>query len=807
MFRSIILYREQPNLRPARIFRPFSVWILPLLIFLVGCKEAAAPPESKSSDDPRPTTIEQPAAPDSGPYAITPGDRFLWSSYMMCYPVTRDYTGHSFDRPLVRVTDGRMARLVDLRKAAEAGIDALMPCLFMQSETDWHVFGQMVELIEKHDLPLGLSPMFDGFHFPGLTEDDIFERIRDWFARFADAECVVKVDGKPVIFTFEAGRIEPEVWERLLGRLREAGHEGFWVCEGGGAISQNDPPQFDFRAPWFEAFDAGFTFFTNPDAPEPAIRNSREYAERHGGEGKPWVGTLLCGYWRPENSNYTSPRGTEYYRKTWEGALRSGNTWIQQATWNDFSENHNIMPSAMKSTTFTELTRHMMRAWKGLPNDLAEPRLFLGRIHEVQVGEEMLIELLALLPEGVNSAEFRLRLEDATGRVVHQFPARVVEADGLAAEHFEFPVKTIPEGRILIPRAELRVAGSESVALTGEPTVVSPAGFHPERSYSWIYSPAHRQVSGIDIAFSVDGGDAVLSAAQAQGLAKLRVDSTVPLADIELLHNGKPVHALRKESPARFPLRSIEAEASLPSTRRGHAEPGSYQVRATTTDGRTAWSRPVFLELDAAPDAPTGHWTFEGVEDEVVFDEGPFQRDASLGGRTRYPEQRPAIVDDGSGGHCALLDGQDDWIAMGRAVLPTDRFVVECRIAPESHGFGDAPAVILSSGKGALRLDLLPDGRLRAGREAGGQWHWAVSPGSVPLGEWTPVTVDFDGESLTLQVADQTPVSVKAPGMGAIGLFGIGYRYDSEFKRTAFYHGRIDDVRVTAQTPVPAQNP
>jgi hypothetical protein len=792
MFR-IELY---PNIRIAVLCRAVSFWVLPVLVLLVGCGEQSAPGESAGG----PESATGPAMPlDSANFSITPGDRFLWSSYMMSYPVTRDFTGHSYDRPLARVGNPRMARMVDLREAADAGIDALMPCLFMQSETDFHVFGRMVELIEKHDLPIGLSPMFDGFHFPGLTEDDIFEKIRDWFERFAGAECVVKVEGRPVIFTFEAGRLEPEVWERLFGRLRAAGHEGFWVCEGGGAISQNEPPHFDFRAPWFGAFDAGFTFFTNPEAPEPAIRNSREYAERHGADGKPWVGTLLCGYWRPEIANYTSPRGTEYYRKTGEGALRSGSNWIQQATWNDFSENHNIMPGAMKSTTFTELTRYLARDWKDLPNDLEEPRFFLARMHEVQVGEEVLFELLALLPEGVGSAEFRLRIEDASGRVIHQFPARKVEADGLAAEHFEFPVESIPADRMLIPRAELHVTGYEPVTLDGEPTVVSPAGFHPERSFAWIYSPAHRQIANVAIAFSVDQGDPVLLAEQAGGRVKLRVDSPVPLADIEVLHNGMPVHSLRKESPARFPLLSVEEEASLPLTRRGHPKPGFYQVRATTTDQRTAWSHPVFLDLDADAGAPTGHWTFEEVEDEVVFDAGPFQRDARLGGRTRYPEQRPEIVGDGSGGHCALFDGKDDWISMDRPVLPTDRFTVECRIAPESHGYEEAPAVILSSEKGAFRLDLLPDGRLRAGRKVDGEWRWAVSPQAVPLRAWTPVAVHFDGATLTLRVSNQTPVSVEAPGKGAIGRFAIGYRYNSEFKRTDFYHGRIDDVRVTVR--------
>jgi hypothetical protein len=729
-------------------------------------------------------------------------ERLLFSSYMMCYPIGRPYVGHSYDRPLDRPEAGRHNRLIDLQHAVGAGIDALIPCLFMQSDADFRAFDVMADLIEQHNLPIRLAPMFDGFHFPGITEDKIFSRISGWFERHAARPCIVKRNGKPVLFTFEAGRRSPEEWRNIFDRLDAAGCDGFWICEGGGAISQQIPPRFDLRAPWFRLFDAGFTFFTNPKVPEPAIRNSRLYEERYGDEGKFWVGTALWGYWRPEIAAYTSPRGTAQYRDTWAAARAAGNRWIQQATWNDFSENHHIMPSAMKGTTFTELTRFLARDWKGLPNDLAEPRLFLSRMHEVQVGERLLFETLGLFPDGVERATFELALRDAEGELVHAFEPRVHDVAGLAAPLFRYALTNMPPGRMLVPTATLTAEGFEPVEVTGEPTVVSPNRFHPERSRAWIYTPAHRTLADAACEFFIDGvpPGGTVADGETPGTASFRVASPVPLIDVEVLRDGMPVVAMRRAEDGAFPAADIARSADLPRDRNDRLARGFYQLRATAQGHRTIWSDPVFVEGGGETGGPVAFWDFEDAEDHWIRDASGWDRDAMLGGRTRYPEQRPALEQSADGGTFAFFDGTNDWILMKGPVLPQASFTVECSIRPavlgalDSEGGGEA--VILSSENGTIQLELEPDGTLRLGRKSRGDWAWATGDRAVVPDEWTHLAAVFDGRTLTLYIDGEPAGETSAPGAGPLDRFGVGYRYNDERKREAFYRGGIDDLRI-----------
>ena len=365
--------------------------------------------------------------------SITADDRVAWSCYMICFGVGRDYTGLSYDRPLDRpADDGTNARLVDLQNAVEAGFDALSIDLFILDKYALPVFQQLVDLVKTHDLPIGLSPFFDGFGNPALTEDRVVEKVTAWFERFASEPCVVRTGGKPVIFTFSPPSLSADAWQRIFARLRDAGCQGHWILDGGGPLCLGEQPSFKAVAPWLELFDGAYTFAPG-EVPDRPVLNARLYGEVYGARGRRWTGSTKIGYWRPEIAVYTSPEGTALYRRSWDAIAQAGIPWVQQATWNDFSENHALMPSVNAGTTFAELNRFLVRRWKEAPSEIEDPRFFLGRMREVQMGEEAVYELLALLPEDVALATFELELIDGIGALHHRCEPRTLSTNGLAA--------------------------------------------------------------------------------------------------------------------------------------------------------------------------------------------------------------------------------------------------------------------------------------------------------------------------------------------------------------------------------------
>jgi hypothetical protein len=728
-------------------------------------------------------------------------EKFLWSSYMICFPINGNFRPYK-DRPLDRPSVGSNPQRVDLENGVAAGVDAFSVDLFIADKNALPAFGQMVKLVNENHLPIQFSPMFDGLGFPGVGVSDIVAKVQQWFEKFAKEPCVVRFEGKPVIFTFAAYSVPPQQWREIFDRLRAAGYEGYWVAEMTRKLGH---PSTDLPAAraWLDLLQAGNIFH---------IYDSEKYRETvsiyHKAYPSPphqWVGDTNIGYWRPEVAVYSSQKGTGQFCETWQLANECGTNWVQQSTWNDFSENHHIMPSENYSTTFAELNCFLAAQWKGRPEALDAPRLYLSQQQEVLTGEEAEFELLALLRPRDLPATLALQVTDGEGRIVKAFePVQVAQA-GMQVAEFKLPVPSQPSGRLLFPEGRLLdSAGKPALTVRGPYTIVSPGGYRPERNYSWLHTPAHRQISGVKCEIMLDGQSAgSMAQAQAKGAVSFQVSSPVELADVEILHDGVQLLSLRRDLKESRLISPVTWHGQLQLNRRGRLDWGAYAVRAVTADGRIATSLPIFVERPPEADVTLGLWTFDSDTNADVLDGSPWLHDGWLGGRTRWEVWRPKRVLDAWGGKCLKFDGVDDRVLLEGPIVPPNAYTVECWVRPEPVASGGSKGqIIFATASAAVVMGVDSKGALFLSRKSGDKWCQVRNDKPVTLNQWQHVAATYDGATLGLYQNGRLVGEKAAPGGGKCGQVSIGYNSVTE---GSFYCGEMDELRLSGRALRPEE--
>lgn len=719
---------------------------------------------------------------------ISPNDKFFWSCYMICWGINRDFSGFK-DRPLDRPQEGVDPRLVDLRNARDAGIDALSVDIFVTDRHALPTFGKLAALIQSNGLPIQLSPFIDGFQTPGVTTEDILAFLEHWFERYGSLDCVVRTGGRPVIFTFNANRVRPEAWRTILAGLKARGYEGYWVGEMGRLLSLGAAPDFEGAKPWLDIFDAG-NMFTGRD-PDRIRENARRHRELYPIGQKPWVGSVSSGYWRPEISVYSSQEGTRTFRDAWRAVMDSGIRWVQQTTWNDFSENHGIMPSENYGTVYCDLNRHMATAWKGVTPEPEKPAFYLSRMQEAPTGETAIFESCAVLSRRHLPARLEFSLHDARGTPYRTFDPVEITSPGIQAHAFAAPMDRMPEGRLLFPSARL-ITAQDALSISNEFTIVNEGGYRPERNFSWLHADAGRPPPG-RCEMTLDGHRGTIAQRDARGSVSISVDVSGELADVELLHDGAQLVSFAREMPGVQLRPQMQWSGVLPTNRLGRVEWGAYAVRAVTRDRRIATSLPVIvIRPEDAGDA-LGLWTFDADAATDILDASPWLHDARNGGRPRNVAWCAEYRPDPWGGKCLAFDGEDDCALIEGAIVPPDSFTVECWICP--HEGGNDRQLIFAAASGAVILSI-DKGKLAVSRSVEGKWRRAAAGTDVAYGRWQHVAASFDGSVLSLYHDGALVAKTEAPSGGRCGQVSIGYNSVTE---SMHYSGCVDELRLSSQ--------
>ena len=187
----------------------------------------------------------------------------------------------------------------------------------------------MLDFAILHARPLGISP-------EGL------DRALDEVASHAARPSQLEVGGQPVVFLYEANRVDPAAWSDALARLHErTGLRPFIVADQGALGS---PGRYDYGTNHL-----GTTAQLAAWA-DGRVQDYQLGPGLGGGSGPLWVAPVSPGYDDRGTgrlfTTYVPRNGGLRYEQSWDAALRSLPDWVLVTSWNEYYENTHIMPGA-----------------------------------------------------------------------------------------------------------------------------------------------------------------------------------------------------------------------------------------------------------------------------------------------------------------------------------------------------------------------------------------------------------------------------------------------------------------------------
>lgn len=692
--------------------------------------------------------------------------------------------------------------------ASQAGIDAFaLDIIVDQPLGNWlpAVDGYLLaaeKVTAETGRPFYSAPCIDS---PGsLSPEDLAAYIEELLAVRSSSPAWPRLDGVPVLWTFGGTAMPAEDWQRLFALLGERGLSAVIVLDSNSLFERTQPLAAE-DDPWSgvptgeldalaELPVALYPFRTDFD------HRTRERClaylrAKHPGSlaARLSIGTVWPGYWSLGSGWYVDPRGTALIRDSLASA--SGARWLTVATWNDFYETTHFQPSVGFGTGRLDLLHALLSRWRGEEPWPTEPRLYLWQPNELQVGDAIVGEVLALLPDGAPSMEARVSLCDAEGAATRGGDWLALSESDVAAARYDLGPCAAPPGTCQYLLLEYRAAGSAAQARLSQPICVWPAGYHPlatPRGTLWQVNSQAR-------------GPQTVLVEQADGVPVRVVTSW----DEGAVPPGSRLHVRRgfdlihfpgeTRSPVVYDMGATYGEgrapwevfAPVPAAQRW----GFLDTVLVLPDGSLRWSEPEWVAPAGDADLQcAGLWRLDDASGERGTDSSPYGHHAALVGGPRW--ETPGRI----GAGCLRLDGVDDYVSVPGGRFPRADFTVSAWVRPDAGGT-QGPQCIYVDINGCVILAIDEGGRLTCSRarEAG----WAVVTGTtrIATGEWTHVAATYDQQALRLYVSGRPDgeapcVGARASNVTAIGCNPFG-------SRSGFFAGSLDEVRVRAVVATP----
>jgi len=275
------------------------------------------------------------------------------------------YGGLLRDRPLPQSPLSAAAWQLDnmkteVRRATEAGLDGFTVDVPSLEGDAWDRVNLLFNAAPSVDPDFALVLM------PDTSGEDInVNALADAMTILAKSPAAFRLaDGRVVISPFYPERLGPAYWRTFLALMSDHGVDVAFV-----------PCFLDYptNADVFSDISYGFSSWGNrsPAANQDIASSIHDSHAR----GKIWMQPVAVQDERPNQGVYDEANNSENLRVSWRAAIDTDADWVQLATWNDYSENTQVSPSAHLGWAPLDissyyLTRFKTGAWPAIVRDV-----------------------------------------------------------------------------------------------------------------------------------------------------------------------------------------------------------------------------------------------------------------------------------------------------------------------------------------------------------------------------------------------------------------------------------------------------
>lgn len=379
-----------------------------------------------------------------------------------------------------------------------------------------------------------------------------------------------RMNGKLLITTYNSAYIPQDTMREFLGALR-AEFGDIFLISGGLVVDHVDNRHYREHGSWPEEIQAKYrsklidvlTLFDGVQLPVGTRQRGTEYttyidygiyekyilpmalelAAEERFAGKLLGAVLTHGYINHMSGVNHGEYGTASLRKSLDQLLKVNPDFIVFFEWNEFNENTCFQPTLTNSLALQRLIKYYSLAINGgepAPepgDDVQTPPLILSHRETLKVGEVLDFELLNV-PDSREQQTYtaRLRLLDAAGTPVVEFPQETFDRSQLRAVTYRVATEELTPGVVFLPELTVtRFDGRQEVYANLQYVRLMPTFCY---NYKATRQPLRDLLRPEQVQFTAvrqaDGSDALTAT----------ITATEPLAAVEVTDYGRDFYAV-----------------------------------------------------------------------------------------------------------------------------------------------------------------------------------------------------------------------------------------------------------------------
>jgi len=698
------------------------------------------------------------------------------------------------DFPVVEVEDS-YARSIKIMR--DYGWTAILPDTLFFDEKQ--VAGQtgIMDMTLKTIRELGYKD-FKAAPFLELKSPEVTEKgIDSMLGKLGSSPEWLRIKGRPLVFIYDTV-FPADKWSEISKSLKAGANPYLIGPPGCSGLQAALFGTFDAEKskPYLGTFEGLYNFGASglEKCSETMPNAKKALGSAHGEISfcpPVWPGYLST---RTDNKNFNSPRGTEFFRHTWEAALSCDPDFIHMSTWNDWCEATTQCPSYSVLTSRLEISqRYLCRFFgKPLPEGSAEkPETVLSYRKCIYQGEALKFEFLPLpTRKGPASGSFCVKLSDDAGKTLAEVESPVMSFKEMKPWNWQYDAGVSRKSTMTVKvKAFVKPEGKGRIEYFNLPDIAVsyPLSYADQLYYSL---PLHK-LAPADKGVSVRINKSSAPVVETDGFIALSYEPKGAGSELQVA-TSRDGHAQRLLAPINSRGAEMNADEHEGGVKLAALKPGDSELYCDwgLSDGN---GQDYFAAVASFPDGTWAYsptvWSVPAIDRDELAAQWIFMAPS--------PKPADAIRDRSGNGHDIKLQEPKDWKFVklpgnGRAlsfngktnrlkvepngVLPNGPVTLECVLRYEKTGKPQtiayqrgAQAALVIDADGYLKGLRLPE--FRASEKP-----FVELKSKEPLtpGAFHEIVLVFDGKELSLHLDGKLQEAKPCEGTRSSEGFFIG---------------------------------